>query len=46
MKNKKEKLDKKDFISFLTNMTKEEIHQYLKDNGNRPKLIQMYRIIK
>lgn len=39
----KDKLTKEDFITRLTKMTRDEIIQYIKDNGKKPKLIQLYR---
>lgn len=45
MKKKKEKISKTDFVKQLANMTKEEMHDYIKQNGKPPKLITLYHIM-
>ena len=37
-------MTKDDFITQLTFMTKEEIHEYIKNNGKGPKPVKFYRI--
>ena len=39
-------MNKDNFIAELCKMTKEEIHEYIKNNGKKPKLIQLYRKIQ